>query len=181
MNSRRVLPALALLLVLAGCGPFGGQSASENAEPGDPKPGTYVNDQYRYSLNAPGPMTSASKATATYFGPEERLEVVAVEGASAADPAALADKDISGLKASIPDLKVVSGPAPVTLGDRRVIKVMYTGTVDNPTTGKPIKLTSARYYIPKDKALLAVVTFGDKSEEFDPKEADGIAKSFRWL
>jgi hypothetical protein len=126
-------------------------------------------------------MSPKSKGAASYFGPEERLEVTVVEGSSAADPSALAEKDISQLKATISDFKVVAAPASVSLGERRVVKFTYSGTVDNPTTGKPIKLKSARYYIPKDGSLLAVVTYGDGTEEFDPKEADDIARSFRWL
>jgi hypothetical protein len=141
---------------------------------------TYTDDRYHYSIDSPGPLTPGSRG-ASYFGPEERLEIAVVEGSAAADPAALADKDTSALKSSIGDFKLVAPPAPVTLGEQRMIKFRYTGTVDNPTTGKSIRLTSARYYIAKNSSLLAVVTYGDKSEEFDPKEADDIARSFRWL
>jgi hypothetical protein len=141
---------------------------------------TYTDDRYHYRIDSPGPLTPGPRG-ASYFGPEERLEVVVVEGGAAGDPAALADKDISALKSSISDFKLVAPPAPLTLGEHRMIKFRYTGTVDNPTTGKPIKLTSARYYIAKNNSLLAVVTYGDKSQEFDPKEADDIARSFSWL
>ena len=181
--NRFLLFGFSLLVFSIGCGPFGGQSASDSNDRDGPhpKPGTYVNDQYHYSVESPGPMNAGSNGAASYFGPEERLEVLAVEGPSATDPVALANKDVAALKSSVTDLKVVSGPAAMTLGNRQVIKVTYTGTVANPTTDKPIKLTSARYYIAKDKSLLAIVTYGDKAEEFDPKEADAIAMSFRWL
>jgi hypothetical protein len=184
LNRRAALSALVLILLLpAGCSPFAAKPAPESDEPGGvhPKPVTYTDDKYHYSIDSPGPLTAGSQGGASYFGPEERLEVLVVEGASAADAAALADKDVSALKSTISDFKLMAAPATVTLGDQRVVKFTYTGTVANPKTGRPTKLTSARYYIARNSLLLAVVTYGDKSEEFDPKEADAIARSFRWL
>jgi hypothetical protein len=183
-NRSSALAAFVLLLLLpVGCVPFASQASPESDEAGaaNPKPATYTDGQYHYRIDSPGPMSARSKGTASYIGPEERLEVVIVEGAAAADPAALADKDWSALRSSTKDFMVLAAPAGVTLGGPRIIKFMYSGTVDNPTTRKSIKVTTVRYYIAKNSALLAVVTYGDNSQEFDDKEADGFARSFSWL
>ena len=62
-----------------------------------------------------------------------------------------------------------------------MVKFTYTWTAKRPASGESVKMTSVRYYIPKNPAMLAVVHYGDASAEFNQQEADGFASSFRWL
>lgn len=205
-NSKRaVLTTLFALWLLSGCGLFperagaraqkDGQTIGSGSTDPSPGPGTasnsgnqggeanptgYTDARYHYRITGPGPLKAQSDGTASFAGEDERLEVAIVEGAKAADPAALAEADLSSLSRSTADFQVLFRPDAVTLGGQRVIKFTYSSSGKG-HTGKSIKLFNVRYYIPKSDTMLAVVSYRDAASEFDAKEADGFASSFRWL
>lgn len=180
----RLLAAASAVLLLAGCGslpgPFGGGGGGSGGDGGQPAPATYTDSRYHYRITAPGPMTGKPDGTASYASENERLDVAVVEGARAADPAALAQKDASSLSSSTPDFRLVSPPAAVTIAGKPMVKFTYSSTASKQGGGK-LTVTSARYYIPKNEALLAVVTYRDDSAEFNSTEADGTLSTFQWL
>jgi hypothetical protein len=182
---RRFVGATALLLLLAGCGPLpgqsgGGGSGGNGGGSGGQTPTTYTDARHHYRLTAPGPMKAKSDGTSSYASEREYLDIAVVEGAGAADPAALARKDASSLGSSKPDFRLLSPPAPTTLGGKQVVKFTYASTTGD-QGGAKVQLTNARYYIPKDQSQLAVVSYGDDAAEYDATEADGIISSFQWL
>jgi hypothetical protein len=182
VNLRRGLAAaLPGLLLLAGCAslpglPGGG--SNQGGQGSQPSPATYTDSRYHYRIDAPGPMSAKPNGAAAYAFEDERLEVTVVEGAKAADPAALAEMDAKTLSSSTPDFRLLAAPIAVTIGGQRMIKFIFDSTV---TGDKPLKVTTARYYVPKSDALLAVVTYRDASTEFDSSEADSILSTFKWL
>jgi hypothetical protein len=169
----------------AACGPAGtptaGAPGTEAAGASGEVSITYVDAQFHYRIDGPGKMTSSSDGAASFIGPSERLEVRIVQGASASDPAALAAQDVKSLATSAQSFHQVSGPVAVTIGGKRVTRFTYTWNAGTSSvTGKAIALTSVRYYIPKDSTTLAVITYGDVSNQFDPQGADDIAGTFKW-
>jgi hypothetical protein len=205
------LAGVASLLLLAGCSPFPGQSgaarnsgggtsqasqppaptsqAGAAAEPsaadpgnqgGENKPAGYTDARYHYSLTGPGPLTARPDGTASFAGEDEQLVVSVVEGSRAADPAALAQADLNSLRSSTADFRLLSAPVAVTLGGQRVVRFTYSWT-GRSSTGRQTTFTGARYYISKNEAMLAVISYRDASSEFSASEADGFAASFRWL
>lgn len=174
-----MLVAASAILVIAGCGPLPSQSSDSGSHGDKAVPTSFTDARSRYSITAPGPMTSKSDGSASFSFENERLDVVIVEGAAAADPAALADKDASWLSSSTSGFRVVSRPAAVSIGGKQMVKFTYTSTVSR--GGGSLIVTTARYYIAKNDRLLAVVTYADDSAEFSGSEADGILTTFRWL
>jgi hypothetical protein len=201
---RVVLTALAAMVLLSACevpGFGGGRGPKEQPETGgassssSPRSGTastpgnqggetnptaYTDTRYQYRISTPGPMKAQPDGTASFSGEDERLEVMVIEGAKAADPAALAEEDLNSLSRSTPGFKVLIRPSPVTFGGQRMIKWTYESTGKS-FNGKQTSFYTARYYIPKDERKLAVVSYRDSAGEFDAKEADDLAGSFRWL
>ncbi|HYM51784.1 MAG TPA: hypothetical protein VET65_14595 [Candidatus Limnocylindrales bacterium] len=138
--------------------------------------------QHRYTIDSPGAMTVAADGSAAALRPEERLQVAIVTGSAAADPMALAQADLSTLRSTATNFRLLSGPATVTIGGRQMVKALYQWTAGtNPVTGKATNLASARYYIPRDGSRLAVVTYGIAVSQYDPQGADDEAISFTWL
>jgi hypothetical protein len=197
------LIALSTLLILSGCSlrpesgaradrADGNDAAPRNAssagqatagsganQGGETDPTGYKDTRNRYKITGPGPLKAQPDGSATFSGEDERFVVEVVEGAKAADPTALAEADLNSLSKSTTDFKVVLRPAAVTLGGQRMIKFTYTST--GKSQGKSVKLTSVRYYIPKNDSMLAIVSYSDVSIEFSAQEADGFATSFGWL
>jgi hypothetical protein len=141
----------------------------------------YVDARFHYRIDGPGTMKSSPDGTAAFIGPSERLEVAIVQGASAADPAALARQDVKSLSTSAQSFHLVSSAATVTIGGQRVTRFTYTWNAGtSAVTGKAIALTSVRYYMPKDSTTVAVITYGTVSNQFDPQGADDVASTFKW-
>jgi len=173
---------------LAACGSSPtdtGQAAttpgSETINNGEAVAVTYVDAHYHYRIDGPGRMSANADGTASVIGPSERLVVSVVQGSSAGDPAALARGDVNTLPSSTTNFHLVAGPGEITLNGKKVQKFIFTynaGT--SPVTGKPLDLVGVRYYIPKDSATVAVVTYGIVSNLYDPQGADDIALTFQW-
>ena len=79
---------------------------------------------------------------------------------------------------STPDFRLLAAPLAVTIGGQRMIKFIYDSTAAG---AKPLKVTTVRYYVPKNEAMVAVVTYRDAATEFDSSEADSILSTFKWL
>lgn len=148
---------------------------------GQNKPTGYTDTRYNYRLTGPGPLSARPDGTAVFVGEDERLEVAVVQDDKAANPMALAQSDVTALSAGSANFHTVFGPAGVTLGGQNVVKVTFSWTGKSQAAGTPLKKTGVRYYIPKNTAMLAVVRYEDAAGEFDQREADGFAGSFRWL
>lgn len=174
-----LVAAASAVLVIAGCGPLPGQSSDSGGGGDKAVPTSFTDARHRYSITGPGPMTGKPDGSASFSHENERLDVVIVEGTAAADPAALADKDASSLSSSTTSFRLVSRPAAVSIGGKQMVKFTYTSTVSR--GGGSLTVTTARYYIPKSDALVAVVTYSDDSAEFSGSEADGILTTFQWL
>jgi hypothetical protein len=214
MNAGKRGPQLVLLatmsaLLLAGCGPFPGQSgaARNTSDPGfqggqaspatsgsqvagggspanqggQNQPTGYTDTRYHYGITGPGPLSAKPDGTASFVGEDEQLEVKVVEGDRAADPLGVAQSEVNSLSSTSANFRTTSGPAKVTLGGQSMVKVTYTWSVKSQAASTQLKKTGVRYYISKTPATLAVVRYEDASSEFDQKEADGFAGSFRWL
>jgi hypothetical protein len=174
------------LIALTGCGsdtttqtpapaPAGETTVGESA------PTRYADTRSHYLIDAPGHMTANADGTASFIGPSERLEIAVVTGSGAADLAALANQDSRTLSASASGFHQVSGPSIVSLNGHNVTKFTYTWNAGtSAVTGKPVELTTVRYYIAKDAATVAVITYGIVSTQFDPQGADDLASTFRW-
>jgi hypothetical protein len=174
------------MAVLCACGPFPGDSSAAGAssrsqanQGGETNPTVYTDARFHYQITGPGPLKALPDGTATFAGEDERLEVAVVTGSRAADPAALAQSDLNGLRSSAPDFQALVQPVTVTLGGQGVIKFTYSFTGSG-HTGKTIKFFNVRYYIAKNESTLAVISYRDSATEFDAQEADGFASSFRW-
>lgn len=148
---------------------------------GEVSPTDYTDSRYHYRVIGPGPMKAQSDGTASFSGEDEKFEVAIVEGTRAADPAALAEADLAALGRSASEFQVLVRPQAITLGEQRMIKVTYASIGKSYATGKPLKMFAVRYYIPKNSEMLALLTYRDAASEFDAKEAEGFAASFRWL
>jgi hypothetical protein len=179
---------IAGLIALAACGSGASTPSQAPAAPaagevtvGESVPHRYTDAKSHYVIDAPGLMTSNANGTASYIGPSERMEIAVVTGSGAADPAALAGQDAKSLAASLSGFRQVSSPSTVSLNGRSVTKFTFTWNAGtSAVTGKAVELTSVRYYVPKDSATLAVITYGIVSNQFDPQGADDLASTFRW-
>lgn len=142
---------------------------------------SYTDARAGYRVDAPGQMTANADGSASFVGPQERLEV-AVRTGTSLDPAALAAADLAVLRSSLAGFQLVGGPAAIQLGSRRATKLVYTWTAGtSAVTGKPVQLMTARYYIAKDPTKVAVLTYGITASQYDPQGADDVALTFRWM
>ncbi len=184
-----VLTAMAIWLVA--CGNLSGTAGTSGADTGTKKGAEanngeapavpYVDARYHYRIDAPGRMTNAADGTASVIGPAERLQVTVVEGSKAADVAALARDDVASLPGSTNGFKLVSGPGAASVNGKKLWKFVYNWNAGtNAVTGKPLSLVGVRYYAPKDASMVAVITYGVASNQYDPQGADDIASTFRW-
>ena len=162
----------------AGTSPAPGEVAT-----GESVPVTYTDTRFHYRIDAPGGrMAANADGTATYTGPSERLEVAIVQGSQAANPASLANHDLSSLSSSTPSFHQLANPSAIQLNGRSVTRFSYTWNAGTSTvTGKAIDLTTVRYYVAKDSGTLAVITYGIVSNQFDPQGADDLVLTFQWL
>ena len=181
--------AAAGLMALSACGTSSGSAGAGNAAPtagaevntGESVPVAYADSRFHYSIDAPGHMTPNPDGTAAYIGASERLEISIVQGSSAANPAAMASQDAKSLATSAPAFQQRSNPTSITLSGYHVTRFSYTWNAGkSAVTGKSIDLTSVRYYVVKDSATLAVITYGIASNQFDPQGADDIVSTFKW-
>lgn len=179
---------LATALATAGCASGGSPTttiAPRAAPAGEANNGEapaipYTDARGGYRVDAPGQMTAAADGTASYVGPQERLEV-AIRAGSGLDPAALASADLVTLRSTLSGFRLVSGPTTVQLGSRRVQKLVYAWTAGtSAVTGKPVELMTARYYIAKDATKVAVLTYAITANQYDPQGADDVALTFGW-
>jgi hypothetical protein len=156
-------------------------TAGAEANTGEAIPVAYADSRFHYQIDAPGRMTSNPDGTASFIGPSERLEIRVVQGSAASDPSALASQDIKSLAAGAAAFHQFSNPAKLTLNGLKVTRFAYAWNAGTSTvTGKAIQLTSVRYYVSKDAATLAVVTYGIVSNQFDPQGADDVVSTFQW-
>jgi hypothetical protein len=104
-----------------------------------------------------------------------------VQGAKATDVAALARDDVGGLPSSTAGFHLVSGPASITLNGHKAEKFVYSWSAGtSQVTNKPLTMVGVRYYVPKDAATVAVITYGIVSNQYDPQGADDVASTFQW-
>jgi hypothetical protein len=158
-----------------------GAAAGGEAAGGEAPAVLYSDTRYHYRIEAPGHMTANTDGSASFIGPSERLEIVVVQGSQASDPAAMAAKDQSTLTGSLNGFRKLTSPAAITLGGKKVVKFVYSWTAGtNSVTGKPLQLTSVRYYFAKDATQVAVVTYGIVTNQYDPEGADDLARTFQW-
>ena len=190
--NRHLLPIflIAGALALAACGSSSttgsapvatAQAGSESTNNGEAPAVSYIDSRYHYRIDGPGHMSANADGTASVIGPSERLVVSVVQGASAADPVALARTDVKSMPSSTANFLLKAGPGEITLNGKKVQKFIFTynaGT--SAVTGKPLDLVGVRYYIPKDSGTVAVVTYGIVSNQYDPQGADDIALTFQW-
>ena len=194
---------IAVLGLIVACGGgIGLPAAGSGAQKREGASVPYVDPRYHYRIDAPGQMTLLSNGTASFVGASERLEVAIIERATAADPnsggdssppaagrtpapqtpLATARKDSASLAASLADFHLLSRPAAITLAGHSMVKFVYTWTATSSGgTGERLKLTSVRYYVPKNVSVMAVLTYGMSADEFDPESADAVASTFSWL
>jgi len=182
-----VLIVTAFAVAACGSSPTGAapaataQTGSESNNNGEAPAVTYVDARYHYKIDGPGHMSANADGTASVIGPSERLVVSIVQGAGAADPAALARADVKAMPSSNANFQLKAGPGEVTLNGKKVQKFIFTynaGT--SAVTGKALDLVGVRYYIPKDSATVAELTYGIVSNQYDPQGADDIALTFQW-
>lgn len=179
------------ILAISACGSPTDQSAAAQSPapaeaqtgPGESVPVTYTDTRFHYRVDAPGGrMTPNADGTASYIGPSERLEIAVVQGSQAANPGAIASRDLSSVAASAPGFQKLADPATVTMNGRKVIRFVYRWNAGiSQVTGKAIDLTTVRYYVPKDGGTLAVIAYGIVSNQFDPQGADDLVLTFQWL
>ena len=126
-------------------------------------------------------MTANADGTAGFVGPSERIQVGVVQGAKAADLAALARDDVASLPATTADFHLMSSPRSITVTGHKGEKFIYSFSAGtSAVTGKPVTLVGVRYYIAKDSATAAVITYGIATNQYDPQGADDIASTFQW-
>ncbi|HEY8655371.1 MAG TPA: hypothetical protein VIN34_01390 [Candidatus Limnocylindria bacterium] len=140
----------------------------------------YTDTRAGYRIDAPGAMAANADGSASFVGPQERLEVAIRTGAGL-DPAALAAADLATLRTSLAGFRLVSGPAAIQLGGRPAQKLVYSWSAGtSAVTGKPVELMTARYYLAKDGTKVAVITYGITASQYDPQGADDVALTFGW-
>ena len=180
------LIALASACTAAGVGASATNTTAEPATGAEANNGEtpavrYTDTREGYRVDSPGKMTANSDGSASVTGPLERLRIVVVHGAAAADPAAVAAADVGALRSSAQNFRLVSGPALAAVGSSRIQKVVYNWTDGTSSvTGKPNDLVGVRYYIPKNATTLAVLTYGITASQYDPQGADDVAMTFTW-
>jgi hypothetical protein len=156
-------------------------AAGAEANTGEGVPVPYTDSRFHYRIDAPGHMAANPDGSAAYIGPSERIEISVVQGAAASDPATLAGHDVKSLSMGASAFHQLSNPAKITLNGYHVTRFAYTWNAGTSSvTGKPIELTSVRYYVSKDASTLAVITYGIVSNQFDPQGADDIVSTFQW-
>ncbi len=159
----------------------GGTAAGGEPANGDATAVAYTDSRFHYRIDAPGRMTAGADGIAAFVGPAERIQVAVVQGTKAADVAVLAHEDVAALPATTTDFHLTSAPSPISLDGHRGQKFVYTWSAGtSQVTGKPVKLVGVRYYVPKDAATTAVITYGIVTNQYDPQGADDIANTFRW-
>jgi hypothetical protein len=166
--------AIGLLACAPGCGNAAPNTSKTHAV-------TYVDSRYHYRIDAPGRMIALADGTAVYASPSQRLQVAVFQGAKAADLAALARDDVAAFASNTATFHLDWGPGSISLHGRQFEKFVYSydsGT--SPETGKPLKLVGVRYYVPRDAATAAVISYGILSSQYDPQAADDIASTFQW-
>jgi hypothetical protein len=161
--------------------PVSGSGSTPADQGGQNTPTGYTDARYHYRITGPGPLNARSDGSASFVGEDERLEVAVVESDRAANPLALAQGEVNSLSSTSANFRTVFGPANVTIGAQNMVKVSYMWTGKSQATGTQLKMSGVRYYISKNPAMLAAVRYEDASSEFDQREADGFAGSFRWL
>lgn len=182
--------AAGLLLATVACGSSTGRTAGTEtasatlgaeANTAEGIPVTYSDARHHYRIDAPGPMTANADGTSVYIGPSERMEISVIQGAGASNPTALANEDIKTLGSTLAAFQQRTNPAKLTLNGHSVTRFAYTWNAGTSTvTGKPLELTTVRYYVSKDASTLAVITYGIVSNQFDPQGADDIVSTFQW-
>jgi hypothetical protein len=176
-------------LAAAACAPAGVGSTgavepsagAAEANNGEAPAVRYTDTREGYRVDSPGKMTANADGSASVTGPLERLQIVVLHGSAASDPAAAAAADVTALKSSAANFRLMTGPALATVGTLRVQKFVYNWTDGTSTvTGKPNNLVGVRYYIPKNATTLAVLTYGVTASQYDPQGADDVAMTFTW-
>lgn len=158
----------------------GAAAPAGEANNGEAPAVAYTDARGGYHIDAPGQMTAKPDGSASYVGPQERLEVAIRTGAGL-NPAALASSDVAGLRSSLSGFRLVSGPTAIQLGAQRAEKLVYSWSAGTSTvTGKPVELMTARYYLAKDATKVAVITYGITASQYDPQGADDVALTFGW-
>jgi hypothetical protein len=159
----------------------GSPGAGADANTGEGIPVPYTDSRFHYKIDAPGRMALNPDGSVAYVGPSERIEISIVQGAAASDPATLASQDVKSLSTGALAFRQLSSPTKITLNGYHVTRFAYTWSAGtNSVTGKPIELTSVRYYVSKDASTLAVITYGIVTNQFDPQGADDIVSTFQW-
>jgi hypothetical protein len=148
---------------------------------GENSPNSYTDARYHYRVTGPGPVNPRADGTAGFVGEDEVFEVSVVQGSAAADPMALAQSQMSSLGSTSSNFQITFGPARVEVGTQEMVKVLYTWTGKSRVSGQQIQLKGVHYYLSKDPSTVAVIRYEDAAPEFDLREADGFANSFRWL
>jgi hypothetical protein len=176
-----LLAGTVALAALVACGPLPERAGGAGEGGGEAALVKYTDAQSHYSVMAPGRLTQQPDGSAAFVGPSERVQVSVIQGAGAADLNALAQSEINSLSTSTQGFRVTAKPGPFTVAGHRGLKFTYTWSEGaSAVTGKPTALTSVRYYIPKDSATVAVLTYGTATAQFDPQGADDIANTFKW-
>jgi hypothetical protein len=156
----------------------GGEVAGGGAE----APGVrYVSTRFHYRVDAPGVMTEAADGSASAARGEERLAVTVVTGDSVKDLKAYATADMQKVQAASPKYQSVSSLKAITITGHASWRAVYTWTNGtNSVTGKPLNLTTVRYYISRDATTAAVLTYSIATSQYDPQGADDMAMTFAW-
>jgi hypothetical protein len=186
--------ALATVVLLSACGSAAGPSTTsspgaspaEQGQAGEAATGNensfrYDNARFHYRVSAPGAMAENPDGSAAFKGQVERFEIRVITGTGAADPMGVANGDLAQVQASAASYHLEGNVQKVTISGRQVVKFVYTwvdGT--SPVTGKPVSLTTVRYYIPRDSSTLAVLAYSSVTNQYDPQGADDIAMTFQW-
>jgi hypothetical protein len=182
------------LLAVAACGastsqPSGATSGpattSEPTSAGDVTTGEaagvrFVSQRFRYRVDAPGTMTEAADGTATASRGVEQLSIRIVTGSAAASPSSFAQSDVTALRGTTSHYTLVTPLGTTSLAGRPVTKVVFASSATNAVTGVAESLVNARYYIPRDSSMMAVVTYSIVVSQYDPQGADDVVTTFRW-
>lgn len=192
--ARVALCALALTLLVAGCG---SSKKSSHASSTGPTPSavdvksaatgdipdnqvflTFKNAAAGYSITYPeGWVRKGSGSDVTFQSKANEIHVVVTRG-SQPTPASV-KAELAKLKASTPSLKVAAAQT-LTIHGLPVIKVSYTSeSAADPVTGKRLKLIVDRY-VYFSKGRVATVDLGTAVGVDNVDAYKMISKSFRW-
>jgi hypothetical protein len=184
--------ALGTALTVAACGgsastqPVGsGATGEPTAAAGDVTTGEaagvrFVSQRFHYRIDAPGTVTEAANGTATASRGVEQLTIRIVTGSSAGSPVTFAQGDVAALPGTTSNYALVTPPGTASLAGRSVYKVVFASSGTNAVTGAAETLVNARYYIARDSATLAVVTYSIVASQYDPQGADDVVTTFQW-